>query len=302
MCLHPQDFSTVPEETARIARAAFPKGNPLLTLRDKLGVIYQDDVFTPLFASPRGRPAESPACLALVTVLQFAENLSDRQAADAVRGRIDWKYLLGLDLTDPGFHYSVLCDFRRRVLENEMEQRLLDQLLQLLKRHQLIKERGKQRTDSTHVLAAIRDLNRLECVGETLRAALNSLAVVVPEWLRGHVPPEWFERYAKRIEQSRLPDTLEEQRQMAKKGAFIEHCFNVCIPLFERLDPKKIAEAIKVVGAEHCILSTDLGQAGNPTPVEGARMMIAAMLECGLGKQEVEFLVKTNPSRLLNLD
>jgi transposase len=102
MSLHPQDFSVVPEETAQVARAAFPKGNPYMTLRDELGVIYEDRAFAPLFSSPRGRPAESPACLALVTALQFAENLTDRQAANAVRGRIDWKYLLGLELTDPG--------------------------------------------------------------------------------------------------------------------------------------------------------------------------------------------------------
>jgi transposase len=215
MALHPQDFSVVPEETARVARTAFPKDNPYLILRDKLGVIYQDNAFVPLFASSRGRPAESPGRLALVTALQFAENLSDRQAADAVRGRIDWKYLLGLELTDPGFHYSVLCDFRRRVLENGAERQLLDALLQVLKAQRLIKARGKQRTDSTHVLAAIHDLNRLERVGETLRYALNSLAVVVPGWLRERVPAAWFERYGERFEQWRLPERREEQQQLA---------------------------------------------------------------------------------------
>ena len=94
MSLHPQDLSAVPEETARVARSAFPEGNPYLTLCDELGVIYADQTFAPLFRSTRGRPAESPGRLALVTALQFAENLTDRQAADAVRGRIDLKYLL----------------------------------------------------------------------------------------------------------------------------------------------------------------------------------------------------------------
>lgn len=216
MSLRLQDFSVVPEETARVARAAFPKGNPYLTLRDKLGVIYRDTAFAPLFASSRGRPAQSPGCLALVTALQFAENLSDRQGAEAVRGRIDWKYLLGLELTDPGFHYSVLCDFRNRVLEGKAERQLLDELLQLLKSHQLIKERGRQRTDSPPVLAAIRDLNRLECVGETLRYALNSLAVVVPDWLREQIPSEWFDRYGTRFEQQRLPKSKEEQEELAE--------------------------------------------------------------------------------------
>ena len=91
MSLRPKDFSIVPEKTARVARAAFPKGNACMTLRDELGVIYEDRIFASLFRSTRGRPAESPGCLALVTALQFAEDLTDRQAADAVRGRIVWK-------------------------------------------------------------------------------------------------------------------------------------------------------------------------------------------------------------------
>jgi transposase len=205
MSLRLHDFSRVPEETVRVARAAFPKGNPYLTLRDELGVIYEDEEFASLFASSRGRPAESPGRLALVTALQFAENLSDRQAADAVRARMDWKYLLALELTDPGFDYSVLSDFRGRVLAGGVECHLLDALLQHLRERGLLRERGRQRSDSTHVLAAVRELNRLECVGETLRYALNSLAVVAPDWLRAQVAPEWFERYGQRFEQWRLP-------------------------------------------------------------------------------------------------
>ena len=216
MALHPRDFNVVPEETARVARAAFPKGNPYLTLRDELGVVYDDRIFAPLFASLRGRPAESPGCLALVTALQFAENLTDRQAADSVRGRIDWKYLLGLELTDPGFDYTLLHEFRNRLLENAAEHKLLDELLTLLQEHKLLKPRGKQRTDSTHVVAAIRSLNRLELVGETLRHALNSLAVVVPDWLRAQVPVEWFDRYGPPFSEWRLP------MSEAKREALIE--------------------------------------------------------------------------------
>ena len=89
MSLHPQDFSVVPDDTARVARAAFPKGNPYMTLRDKLGVIYEDHTFAPLFGSSRGRPAESPGCLALVSALQFAEDLTDRQATDTMHKRIN---------------------------------------------------------------------------------------------------------------------------------------------------------------------------------------------------------------------
>jgi transposase len=204
MSLKPQSIGPVPELTAYVARAAFPEGNPYVALRDTLGTFYDDERFAALFPS-RGQPAETPWRLALITVLQYAEGLADRQAADAVRGRIDWKYALGLELTDPGFDFSVLCEFRARLVSGGAERLLLEAMLQTCKAHDLVKARSGQRTDSTHVLAAIRILNRLELVGETLRAALNSLATVAPQWLRSWVPPEWFDRYSNRIEESRLP-------------------------------------------------------------------------------------------------
>ncbi len=205
MSLNPEAKGrTIPEETVRVARAAFPKGNPYLTLRDELGLLYTDSHFARLFAS-KGPPAESPGQLALVTVLQFAEGLSDRQAAEAVRGRIDWKYLLGLELTDAGFDYSLLCDFRARLIEGGVEQEILDLLLERFKQVGVLKARGRQRTDSTHVLAAIRVLNRLEFVGETLRSTLNALSSVAPKWVQSQVPTDWYERYGPRFQQYRLP-------------------------------------------------------------------------------------------------
>ena len=243
MSLHPQDFSVVPEETVRVARAAFPKGNPYMTLRDELGVVYEDRVFAPLFRSTRGRPAESPGCLALVTALQFAEDLTDRQAAEAVRGRIDWKYLMGLELTDPGFDFTLLHEFRNRLLENEAEQKLLDELLKLLKARKLVKARGKQRTDSTHMLAAIRNLHRLELVGETLRHALNSLATVVPDWLREQVPTEWFERYGPPFSEWRLP------KSKAKREALVETIGQDGFDLWEMISQSPQAEVLQLVPA-----------------------------------------------------
>ena len=204
MSLKPTPVGTIPELTSYVARAAFPDGNPCLRVRDALGTFYDDQRFARLFPD-RGRPAESPWRLALVTVLQFAEGLSDRQAADAVRSRIDWKYALGLELTDPGFDFSVLCEFRSRLLAGDAGHLLLEAMLETCKGHGLVKARTRQRTDSTHVLAAIRTLNRLELVGEVLRATLNGLATVEPEWLRSWAPPEWFDRYSTRIEESRLP-------------------------------------------------------------------------------------------------
>jgi transposase len=198
MSLQAEPIFEVPEMIAEVARAAFPKGNVYLTLRDELGTIFENDDFADLFPE-RGQPALSPWRLALVTILQFRENLTDRQAAEAVRSRIDWKYLLGYELTDPGFHFSVLSEFRARLL-NGNEAILLDKFLQRCREKGLFKERGKQRTDATHVLAAIRVMNRLELVGETMRAALNALAAEAPLWLRQMAPPEWYERYGRRIE------------------------------------------------------------------------------------------------------
>src|SRR5579872_2291466 len=117
----------IPEDTVRVARAAFPKGNRYIEMRDVLGQIYADASFAALF-SRTGRPAEAPWRLALVTVMQFAEGLSDRQAAEAVRARIDWKYALALELTDPGFDFSVLCEFRARLIAGSSESLLLNAL------------------------------------------------------------------------------------------------------------------------------------------------------------------------------
>jgi transposase len=152
MSLHPQPIPPIPAETVLVAQAAFPKGNLYLTLRDQLGTLYQDTDFGNLYPR-RGQSAQSPWRLALITILQFLENLSDRQAAEAVRARIDWKYLLSLSLSDSGFDFSVLSEFRARLVEKEQTEQLLNHLLQQAQTQGLLKARGKQRTDSTHVLA-----------------------------------------------------------------------------------------------------------------------------------------------------
>jgi transposase len=214
MSLRPHSHTAVPAETSRVAQAAFPKGNLYMTLRDKLGTLYTDEEFADLCPT-HGQPAACPWRLALLCVLQFVEHLSDRQAAEAVRSRIDWKYALGLELTDPGFDFSVLSEFRARLVMGNAALRLLDTLLERLQALGLLKRRGRQRTDSTHVLAAIRVLNRLERVGETLRAALNSLAVVAPAWLRAMTPPVWYDRYGGRVENYDLPKTEAARQELA---------------------------------------------------------------------------------------
>src|SRR6266850_2793566 len=222
MSLHPHLIEPVPEETARVARAAFPKGHPSLTFRDALGTIFQDEDFSALFPA-WGQPGLPPWRLALVTIMPFRENLADRQAAEAVRARIDWKYLLSLELTDPGFDFSVLSECRDRLLAGSAAELLLDKLLERCRAMGWLKARGPQRTDSTHVLAAIRVLNRLELVAETFRAALNAVATVAPDWLQAMTPLAWYDRYGRRIEDTRLPkDTAEREAyaQMVGEDGF----------------------------------------------------------------------------------
>lgn len=148
--------------------------------------------------------------------MQFLENLTGRLAADAVRSRIDWKYLLGLELTDQGFDFSILSEFRDRLLEGEQEQLLLDTLLERLQERGLLKVRGRQRTDSTHILASVRNLNRIEVVGRTLQHVLNTLAQQAPTWLRAQVTSEWFDRYSRLIDEYRLPKEEAKRRALAE--------------------------------------------------------------------------------------
>jgi transposase len=214
MVLHRQLIKPIPSLTKEIAQKAFPKGNPYMTLRDELGKFYDDEDFAELY-SIEGQPALRPGNLALICVMQYMANLSDRGAVEAVAARIDWKYALGLELTVSSFDSSVLSLFRSRLLNGGKEQLLLDKLLKRRTELNLIKVKGKARTDSTHILAAIRNLNRLEYVGETLRAALNALAVAHPNWLSSVVTPDWFDRYSKPVEESRLPRGTEARNDYA---------------------------------------------------------------------------------------
>lgn len=204
MSLEPRADDGVPEVTARVVRAAFPKGTLAIRIREALGPLFADEDFAAAFPR-RGRPAASPGALALVSVLQFAEGLSDRQAADQVRARMDWKFLLGLELDDPGFDFTILGDFRSRLIRHEMEEKVLEAVLERLSAAGLLRSGGRQRTDSTHVLAAVRTLNRMEFVGETLRAALEALAAAAPGWLAPLIDAGWADRYGARIDSYRFP-------------------------------------------------------------------------------------------------
>jgi transposase len=136
---------------------------------------------------------------------QFAEGLSDAQAADGVRARIDWKYALALELTDPGCDASILSEFSQRLLDGKAELLLFETMLTLFRDRRLINAKGRQRPDATQVLAALQTLNRLEGVGETLRHALSVLATVAPDWLQPWAPAVWYDRYSRRFAEDRLP-------------------------------------------------------------------------------------------------
>jgi transposase len=242
----PERSYTVPQDTADVVHAVFPDGNLYTRMYDAFGTLFQDDDFSALFPKD-GQPAESPFRLMLVLILQFSENLSDRQAAEAVRTRIDWKYLLCLPLMDMGFHYSVLSEFRTRLLPGETEAKLFEKLLEHLRSKDLLRGQKRQRTDSTHILGAIRAINRLMFVGETMRQALNALAVAAPDWLRNRVPSEWIDRYGDRIEDFRLAKSEAKRIAYAEEiGADGVKLFNM---LFEQISPNWLRElpAIRIL-------------------------------------------------------
>ncbi|MGZ4432842.1 MAG: IS1182 family transposase [Trebonia sp.] len=176
-----------------------------VTMRDRLGAWMTDGLFAAAFCA-RGRPGESPAMLAVVTVLQFAHDMTDREAAEAVETRLDWQYALGLPLDYEGFDFSVLSEFRARVAGHGLEEAALDALLAKLAAGGLVQARGKQRTDSTHVIAAARALHTIELAGESVRAALEALAAACPDWLAARFcVSDWTRRYGARIDSWRLP-------------------------------------------------------------------------------------------------
>src|SRR5919108_4444257 len=204
LSLRPRSGEQVPPLTAQVARASNPGGTTAMWVRDRLDGLWRDEDFQAWY--PRdGRPGLSPAQLATICVLQFLLDLSDRQAAEAVRCRIDFKYAMAMELDDPGFHHSVLADFRDRLTEDDRADRLLDLVLARLKEAGLVRERTTQRTDSTHVLAAVRDLTRLELVTEAVRAALEELARTAGHALEGPAAGNRGRRYGRPVRLGKNP-------------------------------------------------------------------------------------------------
>jgi len=210
-----------------------------VTMRDRLGEWMTDDLFAQAFGA-RGRPGLPPAVLAVVTVLQFAYDLGDRETAEAVETRMDWQYALGLPLDDPGFDHSVLSEFRSRVAARGLEEAALDALLAKLREEGLVKARGKQRTDSTHVIAAVRALHTIELAGESVRAALEALAAACPDWLAARLcTGDWTRRYGARVDSWHLPARKAERDRLtiefARDGyALVSACYEESAPAWAR--------------------------------------------------------------------
>jgi len=208
MSLHPAPWPEPSDEIARAVLAIYAgRRAPMpVAARDELGELFADAEFAAAFAD-RGPEGWSPGRLMLVTVLQAAEGLTDRQAAEVVRDKLSWKYALGLSLTDTGFDASILSEFRTRLVTHDLQTRALDLMVARLVETGLLKAGGKQRTDSTHVLAAVRLLNQIELVGETVRACLEALAAADPDWVQAVLDTSWQRRYAARVDTWRMPSS-----------------------------------------------------------------------------------------------
>lgn len=206
--LRPVEVPPIPEAIAALAWKVHPKGTDEMRVRDALGSLFRDEDFTTdEFAgmySTQGQPTLSPALLLMVTILQFRHNLTDREAAEAVADRISWKYSLGLELEATAFDHTVLSEFRSRLAEGDRADALFTAMIARLKEEGLVKAGGRQRTDSTHVIACVRRLNRIELCGESLRAALEAIAAIAPGFVVALLKQGWDERYGRRVETARL--------------------------------------------------------------------------------------------------
>src|SRR5579859_7814335 len=195
MTLHRRDLGEMPADIAAVGQQLLPATNAYRVIGDHLADVLDDAHFADLYAAT-GRAAISPSLLALVTLFQFLENIPDREAAEQVVVRLDWKYALHLPLGHAGFDYSCLCYFRRRVLAHQQEAVIFDTILRKVEALGFIKKRGKQRTDSMAVLGAVRQLSQLETVTETLRLAVRALEQADAVWLACAVPASFREQYA----------------------------------------------------------------------------------------------------------
>jgi IS5 family transposase len=217
MSLHKRWSDEIPADTAALGEQLLDPADPYRLIGQAAHHVFQFEDFVALYAAI-GRGAICPLVLSLVTVFQFLENLPDREAAKQARLRIDWKYALHQPLAWAGFHYSDLCNFRQRLLEHGQERLVFERVLQWVQRHGLIRKRGKQRTDSSHLLGAVERMSRLELTWETLRVALRELHRAAPTWYEQTIPAAFHDAYHERQSDWRLTKD-EVQQALQQAGA-----------------------------------------------------------------------------------
>ncbi|MDQ3153444.1 MAG: IS1182 family transposase [Actinomycetota bacterium] len=258
----PQPAPQLAEAVAAMYRGKRERPLPVL-VRDKLGEWLSDEQFAGAYGV-RGKPGWPPSRLALVTIFQKAENLTDRQAAECVRTRIDWKYALGLDLADPGFDHSILSEFRARVAAGGLDQVVLDTLLERLAADGLVGAGATIRTDSTHVISAVRDLNRLELAGESVRACLEQLVVAAPQLVAQLLDDSWGTRYAARVDTWRMPAATARRHELALAYGRDGHTLLTAVYAAAASDPDlaflarlRQVEVLRVVLVQNYLTVTD---------------------------------------------
>ena len=205
----------LPADIARAAKAVFNQRNVYLTIGDQMESIVAG-IDRVNLAALSGKPENSFVLFTLATLFQYAEGLTDRQAGEATRLRIDWKYALHLPLNHPGLDPTELCEFRQGLLFNTAARQVVEQLLTRVVELGLLGSRSRPRVEVGDVLAAVCTLARLEQIAEAMCLALEAVAAREPEWLRRAALPHWYERYNRTFLNSHLPHTTNEQEALAQ--------------------------------------------------------------------------------------
>lgn len=208
---------SIPEATRAVVEQFLSEDSVYWLVGQEGDQIIRDADFEDMY-SDEGRPGINPVVLSFVTVFQYLEKLPDRRAAEMVRVRLDWKYALRQELDWSGFNYSDLCNFRKRLLENEKERLIFDRVVTYLQERGHIKARGKQRTDSTYILGNVMYLSRLEIVWETIRLAVSALISADAPWSLHHLPSTFVETQSSRRDEYGLSKTKIE-KAMQQAGA-----------------------------------------------------------------------------------
>src|ERR1700690_1939398 len=203
---HKTRFPTdIPEATRALVEPLLAEESVYRLIGQEVAPMVGDEDFEALYAED-GRPAVNAVVLALVTVFQFLEKVPDRAAATLAVMRLDWKYALRQDVSWSGFHYSDLCNFRKRLLAVELEGVVFERIVAYLRARGYVKAGGKQRTDSTHIVGQVMDLSRLELVWETIRVTLTALISADAPWVLKWLPSSFVEVYSVRRSDYRLKD------------------------------------------------------------------------------------------------